>query len=78
MSKFGPKGKTGAHGFQRYRPTPAELRKAVLAIPKDTRDVTGLVARRSAARTQRAGPQSRRREDEAPSRLLRPSRPPAA
>jgi hypothetical protein len=44
MSKFGPKGKTGAHGFQRYRPSPAELRKAVLAIPKDTRDITGLVA----------------------------------
>jgi hypothetical protein len=45
MSKFGPKGphKT-PHGFQRFRPTPAELRRAVLAIPRDTRDITGLVA----------------------------------
>ena len=45
MSKFGPKGphKT-PHGFQRFRPSPAELRKAVLAIPRDTRDITGLVA----------------------------------
>ena len=45
MSKFGPKGphKT-PHGFQRYRPTPAELRKAVLAIPKDTRDLTARMA----------------------------------
>jgi hypothetical protein len=43
MSKFGPKAPTGAHGFKRFRPTPAELRRAVLAIPKDTRDITGLV-----------------------------------
>ena len=44
MSKYGPKGPTGGHGFQRFRPTPAELRKAVLSIPKDTRDITGLLA----------------------------------
>ena len=43
MSKFGPKGPNGPHGFKRFRPTPAELRRAVLAIPKDTRDVTGLI-----------------------------------
>ena len=43
MSKYGPKGPTGRHGFKRFRPSPAELRKAVLAIPKDTRDITGLV-----------------------------------
>jgi hypothetical protein len=44
MSKYGPKGPTGGHGFKRFRPTPAELRRAVLAIPRDTRDITGLVA----------------------------------
>ena len=45
MSKFGPKGphKT-PHGFKRFRPSPAELRAAVLAIPKDTRSLTGRIA----------------------------------
>jgi hypothetical protein len=43
MSKFGPKGPTGGHGFKRFRPSPAELRAAVLAIPKDTRDITGVI-----------------------------------
>ena len=43
MSKYGPKVATGKHGFQRFRPRPAELRKLVLAIPKDTRDITGLI-----------------------------------
>jgi hypothetical protein len=43
MSKFGPKGPTGGHGFKRFRPSPAELRAAVLAIPRDTRDITGQV-----------------------------------
>lgn len=29
--------------WQRFRPTPAQLRKMVLSIPADTRDVTGQV-----------------------------------
>ena len=44
MSKYGSKAPTGAHGFKRFRPSPAELRRAVLAIPKDTRDLTARIA----------------------------------
>jgi hypothetical protein len=41
QNKYGPRGPTGAHGFQRYRPTPAELRRLAREVPPDTRDVTG-------------------------------------
>jgi hypothetical protein len=41
QNRYGPRGPTGAHGFQRYRPTPAELRRLAREVPPDTRDVTG-------------------------------------
>ena len=49
MSKFGPKGPHKApHGFKRFRPTPAELRTAVLAIPAGHAGHHGTALRRSA------------------------------